>query len=106
VFIKLNRRRGQSTLEYAILISVVIAALLAMAAYLKRGLQGKYKESADDIGEAFSPGQTTGSITVTTDYSGAETNKAGVQTTTISKDQTKRTGKMSVAAEASEYWPK
>ncbi|HNX80704.1 MAG TPA: hypothetical protein PKL77_00965 [Candidatus Omnitrophota bacterium] len=47
---------GQSTLEYAVVIAVIVGALLATQVYVKRGLQGRFKQSADDIGEQFSPG--------------------------------------------------
>jgi hypothetical protein len=43
-------RRGQSILEYAILIAVVVGALIAMQIFLKRSVQGKLRESIDDIG--------------------------------------------------------
>ncbi|MBU1124500.1 MAG: hypothetical protein KKC84_00565 [Candidatus Omnitrophica bacterium] len=49
------KKRGQSTLEYSIVIAVVIAALLALNVYLKRGVQGKLKDSADQIGSQFEP---------------------------------------------------
>ena len=39
--------RGQSTAEYAIVISVVIAAVLGMQLYMKRGMQGKVKDGVD-----------------------------------------------------------
>jgi uncharacterized protein (UPF0333 family) len=48
--------KGQSTLEYAILIIIIIGALLTIQAYIKRGLQGRTKSSADDIGEQYDPG--------------------------------------------------
>ena len=51
---KINRLRAQSTLEYAILISVIVGALLTMNVYIKRGIQGRFKTSADDIGDQFS----------------------------------------------------
>jgi uncharacterized protein (UPF0333 family) len=54
----LNKKRGQSTLEYAVLIIVIIAALIAIQIYIRRGVQGKLKSSADDIGDQFSPGNT------------------------------------------------
>jgi Flp pilus assembly pilin Flp len=62
----LNKRKGQSTLEYAVLIVIIIAALLAMNQYIKRGLQGRLKSSTDDIGDQFSPGNTNVRRTVTT----------------------------------------
>ena len=58
MIVYLNRQRGQSTLEYAILVVVIIAALLAIQVYLKRGVQGRLKSSADDIGDQYSPGNT------------------------------------------------
>ena len=58
---KLLKTRGQSTLEYAVLIVVIIAALIAMQVYLKRGLQGRVRQSSDQIGEQYSPGYTESS---------------------------------------------
>ena len=52
---------AQSILEYAILIAVVIAAVVVMQVYMKRGISGRLKESSDKIsgGEAFSASGTT-----------------------------------------------
>lgn len=47
------KRRGQSTLEYAVIIAVVVAALLAMQIYMKRGVEGKLRDSTDQIGDQF-----------------------------------------------------
>lgn len=52
-------RKGQSILEYAILLAVVIAVLLIMQAFVKRGYQGSLKKSADSMGEQFSADGTT-----------------------------------------------
>lgn len=52
-------KKGQSTLEYAIVIAVVIAGLLALQSYMGRGVQGKLRQSADDIGEQYATGKTT-----------------------------------------------
>jgi len=41
MLIKLNRRRGQSTGEYAVLIGLVIAAVVGMQVFVKRGMQAK-----------------------------------------------------------------
>ena len=40
-------RRGQSTAEYAIVISIVIAAAIGIQLYVKRGMQAKYKQVSD-----------------------------------------------------------
>lgn len=49
----LGNKRAQSTLEYAIVISVVIAALLTVNYYMQKGTQGRLKESTDRIGRQF-----------------------------------------------------
>ena len=41
--------RGQSVLEYAVLIAVVVAALLAMNVYIRRAVQGNLKALEDQI---------------------------------------------------------
>jgi len=53
----LRNKRGQSTLEYGLIIAVVVAALLAINWYMQRGVQGKLKESSDQIGKQFDPGK-------------------------------------------------
>lgn len=42
-------RRAQSTAEYAILISVIVGAALAMQVYVKRSLQAKMKVAANSL---------------------------------------------------------
>ena len=54
----LNQRRGQSTLEYAVLVTIIIGALLSIQFYIKRGVQGRLKSAADDIGDQYSVGNT------------------------------------------------
>ena len=58
MFKLLNKMKGQSTLEYAILVIIIIGALLTIQVYIKRGVQGRLKQSADDIGDQFDPGNT------------------------------------------------
>ena len=62
----LNQKRGQSTLEYAVLVVIIIGALLSIQFYLKRGIQGRLKSSADDIGDQYSAGNTNVFKTVKT----------------------------------------
>jgi Flp pilus assembly pilin Flp len=54
-----KNRKGQSIVEYAILLGVVIAALLIMQVFVKRGFQGGLKDSADRMGDQFSASNTT-----------------------------------------------
>lgn len=51
--------KGQSLLEYAILLGVIVAGLLIMQAFIKRGYQGGLKESADKMGEQYSASGTS-----------------------------------------------
>lgn len=60
-----RRSKGQSTAEYAIVLSIVLAAVIGMQTYMKRGLQGRYKSVTDAMTStpAASP---DGTITVST----------------------------------------
>jgi len=53
-------KQAQSILEYAILIAIVIAAVVVMQVYMKRGISGRLKDSSDKIsgGESFSASNT------------------------------------------------
>ena len=54
--------KAQATIEYMVIIAVVVAALIGMQAYFRRGLQGRLQRQADGIsGEAtYAPGETSG----------------------------------------------
>ena len=54
-------------MEYVVVIAVVAAAVFAMSAYVKRGIQGKLRTNADDLsaGGVYSPQATTSKSTVT-----------------------------------------
>jgi predicted lysophospholipase L1 biosynthesis ABC-type transport system permease subunit len=48
-----RQTRAQSVLEYAVIVSVAVAALLAMNIYMKRASEGKLRESSDRLGQQF-----------------------------------------------------
>ena len=51
-------------MEYAFLVAVVVAGLIAMQIYLKRGLQGKLRWSSDALSETqYSPKRTVSNLT-------------------------------------------
>ena len=79
----LNQKRGQSTLEYAVLIVVIIGALLTIQVYIKRGVQGRLKSAADDIGDQYSDGNTNVIKTTVTNSSTQEMFNAGVSSTVL-----------------------
>lgn len=73
-----RKKRGQSTLEYAVLIIIIIGALLSIQVYIKRGIQGRLKGAADDIGDQFSAGNTNMTTVKKTDSYTNETFLNGV----------------------------
>lgn len=58
------KKRGQSTVEYALIIATVVAGLLVMQHYIKRGFAGRLRSAADDMGEQFDPAAYTGNFDV------------------------------------------
>jgi|GEM_PF-625833 len=59
------RRKGQSTVEYAVLVIIIIGAFLAMQQYLKRGFQGRWKATMDDFGDQYDPRLVNSKVTYT-----------------------------------------
>jgi cytoskeletal protein RodZ len=104
-FNKMRSRRGQSTLEYAILIVIVIGALIAIQFYIKRGVQGRFKSSTDDIGDQFSPGNTDYNKVVTTSSRTLDTFQSGVTSTeSLDADSTLTTVDSVIINAAQEYF--
>jgi cytoskeletal protein RodZ len=73
-----KKKKGQSTLEYAVLIIIVIGALLSIQIYIKRGIQGRLKSASDDIGDQYSPGNTNLKKVTHTASNTRDTFKSGV----------------------------
>lgn len=59
------KSKAQSTLEYAILVSVVIAAALVMRNYVKRGYQGHLRSKTDDLSTPFTGDTTSNNVSAT-----------------------------------------
>lgn len=95
-------KKAQSTLEYAALFAVVIGAIIAGQVYFKRGVQGKLKSSADQVGEQYSFG-ATGTITQNMSSTSDETVGGGTTTTTSNQSQTRETD-INVGEFGDEYW--
>ena len=58
--------KGQSSVEYAVLIGVVVAALVSMGTYMRRGLAGRLRASSDSLGDQYAPGRATSDLTLET----------------------------------------
>ena len=96
------KNTAQTTIEYVIMFSLIVAALFAMQVYLKRGIAGKMRSSADEVGGGlvYSPGAMQGSTTtinttVSTqssskvmDVTGSTDYKASVMDTTLKSSRT------------------
>lgn len=107
--LRITNKKGQSTLEYAILIVIIIAALITLQTYIKRGIGGRLKSATDDIGDGFTaaPGANYYKIVTTV----SNLHDTTVQTGTVSKLQTG--GQMSTKTYSNilmnadgEYWGK
>ncbi len=102
----LRNKRAQSTAEYAILIGLVVAALLAMQTYVKRGLNAKMKDATDTYATTVGLGATTQyepyyfGQSLTTGQTGSETKSLAVggQETHASDLTSTRTGSTQVGA--------
>lgn len=82
MFKYLCKKKAQSSLEYAILIIIVLGALLSIQVYIKRGLQGRLRQATDDIGEQYKPG---GMNIIKTTRFHSRTNEQGMQGETTSQ---------------------
>ena len=58
-----RRRKAQSTLEYMVLMTVILAVFLTMGNYFKRGVQGRWKSAVDGIGDQYDPRVANASTT-------------------------------------------
>ena len=104
-YLNKKRQKGQSTLEYAILIIIIIGALLSIQVYIKRGIQGRLKSATDDIGTQFSVGNTNVIKTMTTSSRTDETFISGVTRSELLGDEiTEEHMNASVMNVEFEYW--
>ncbi|MBI3617390.1 MAG: hypothetical protein HY210_04130 [Candidatus Omnitrophica bacterium] len=102
-----RRKKGQSTLEYAILIIIIIGALLSIQVYIKRGIQGRLKGAADDIGDQFSVGNTNVIKTMTTSSNTNETFRTGVSSSQLLGPEVTTTATNAYVMNVQqEYWGK
>lgn len=101
----LRKNKGQSTLEYVILVGFVVSALIAMGIYMKRGFQGRLRESTDQVGVQYSPGATLSKYTTRVESEQTETQTAGgASETQINKNIESRSGYEKVGEFSEETW--
>jgi cytoskeletal protein RodZ len=101
----LRKRKGQSTLEYAVLIIIVLGALLSIQVYIKRGIQGRLKSATDDIGDQYSSGNTNIRTVTHVGSKTKETFRFGVTNTSLKGPETTSTlSNSEIINVDSEYW--
>jgi len=67
-----GNRKGQSIVEYAVLLAIVISVIIGMQFYVKRAMQGRHREVADQsFGRQFEPTDGTYSTTRTVTQAGS-----------------------------------
>lgn len=96
--------RGQTTAEYAVVIGLVVAAIVAMQVFVKRSVQAKVKDVTDSFAatasgttgseKQFEPDYASSSYTVgqTNDSTDAVVSKGAVDRTKISEKTTRASG--------------
>lgn len=98
-------KRGQTSLEYAVLLIIVIGAFIAIQNYMKRGVQGRWKSAVDDLGDQYDPrtavtdvrhtlSSTTNTTIITLEQAGGIT----TQRTDVSSSAESREGQTTVGA--------
>ena len=102
----LRKKKAQSTVEYAILIIIIIGALLTIQVYIKRGIQGRLRTASDDIGEQFSPGNTNVYQHVSMHSESTDAYDAGVARTEITTETTVMDGSTNIHNVEQEFWGK
>ena len=108
-------------IEFATLIAVIVAAVIAMQIYMKRGVQGRLRSAVDSISDPYDAKNTNSDTTLMTNsQSKSETTldrdrlipvgntnvKADVlvSKTTIEQEKTERSGSETVGALGNDLW--
>lgn len=90
-------KRGQNLSEYAIIIGLVSLALIGMQVYIKRGMQGRLRDLANQISPTqYERGNTTATYITTHNTDVSESQGHLDYTRTVSTDTTSRTGSETV----------
>jgi len=51
----MRNHKGQTILEYTVIIIVILGVLVTMKDYIKRGIQGRWKSATDDVSDQYDP---------------------------------------------------
>ena len=59
-------KKAQSTIEFLVLMTIILAAFLSIQVYFKRGVQGRWKANIDNMGDQYDPRVAVTDITYKT----------------------------------------
>jgi len=58
----MRNHRGQTILEYTVILIIILGVVITMKDYIKRGIQGRWKSASDDFGDQYDPQTVNSSI--------------------------------------------
>jgi len=58
----MHKRKGQTILEYTVIMIIILGVVIAMKDYIKRGIQGRWKSATDNFGDQYDPQYVNSSI--------------------------------------------
>lgn len=104
---KIMTERAQSTIEYFVLFILIVAGLVGMQVYVKRGMQGRLRGSLEQLTDeiAYSPGATNSSWVVTTNTQENSTyeNKTSISSAMVNQSVQRNEEILSFAAEPARW---
>ncbi len=93
----MRKCRGQTILEYTVILIIILGVMIAMKDYVKRGIQGRWKSSADDFGDQYDPQFINANITYATQVNAQSivtaengSSNSGINGTTVDGQWTNR----------------
>ena len=62
----MRNHRGQTMLEYTVILIIILGVMVAMKDYVKRGIQGRWKSATDDMADQYDPQAINANIVYST----------------------------------------
>ena len=57
---------GQTATEYMALVAIIIGVFIGVGVYFKRGVQGRWKQAIDGVGDQYDPQRTNSDVVEST----------------------------------------
>src|SRR5271156_6550001 len=62
----MHNGKGQTILEYTVILIIILGVMITMKDYVKRGIQGRWKSATDDFGDQYDPSTVNSNIVYST----------------------------------------